>query len=38
VYANFLANIEPAEHPYHADDVPGHLAAAVEVAARQTDV
>jgi hypothetical protein len=28
-YAGFLANIEPAEHPYHADDVPGHLAAAV---------
>ncbi|GAA1848306.1 hypothetical protein GCM10009687_12980 [Asanoa iriomotensis] len=22
VYAAFLANIEPAEHPYHAEDVP----------------
>ena len=33
VYADFLADIEPAEHPYHADDVPGHLAAAVRVAA-----
>jgi len=32
VYADFLANIEPAEHPYHADDVPDHLAAAVEAA------
>lgn len=21
-YADFVANIEPAEHPYHADDVP----------------
>jgi hypothetical protein len=31
-YADFLANIEPAEHPYHADDVPNHLATAVEVA------
>lgn len=33
-YAGFLANIEPAEHPYHAGDVPGHLAAAAAVAAR----
>jgi hypothetical protein len=32
VYAGFLANIEPAEHPYHAEDVPVHLAAAVEAA------
>lgn len=34
IYADFLANIEPAEHPYHAGDVPAHLAAAVEVATR----
>lgn len=33
VYANFLANIEPAEHPYHSADVPDQLAAAVEAAA-----
>jgi hypothetical protein len=33
-YADFLANIEPAEHPYHADDVPNHLTAAVRAAAR----
>ena len=32
VYANFLANIEPSEHPYHACDVPDRLAAAVEAA------
>jgi hypothetical protein len=31
-YADFLANIEPAEHPYHAEDVPTHLAAAVQAA------
>lgn len=29
VYAEFLANIEPNEHPYHALDVPEQLAAAV---------
>lgn len=29
VYADFLANIEPAEHPYHATDVPECLAGAV---------
>jgi hypothetical protein len=29
VYANFLAAIEPAEHPYHAADVPAGLAEAV---------
>jgi hypothetical protein len=33
-YARFLASIEPAEHPYHARDVPEHLAAAVEAAKR----
>jgi Ser/Thr protein kinase RdoA (MazF antagonist) len=31
VYATFLANIEPAEHPYHRRDVPDSLA---EVAAQ----
>ncbi|MDI1463863.1 aminoglycoside phosphotransferase family protein [Catellatospora sp. KI3] len=30
VYAGFLAAIEPAEHPYHADDVPFWLARAAE--------
>ncbi|MFG1610017.1 phosphotransferase [Actinoplanes sp. NPDC049265] len=29
IYADFLARIEPAEHPYHADDVTAGLAAAV---------
>lgn len=29
VYANFLANIEPSEQPYHADDVPACLTAAL---------
>jgi aminoglycoside phosphotransferase (APT) family kinase protein len=28
VYAGFLAAIEPAEHPYHAADVPAALAEA----------
>jgi hypothetical protein len=32
VYANFLANIEPSEHPYHAADVPNCLNAAVRMA------
>jgi hypothetical protein len=32
VYAGFLANIEPAEWPYHADDVPAGLRAAVAAA------
>lgn len=32
VYANFLANIEPSEHPYHAADVPERLTAAVALA------
>jgi hypothetical protein len=31
-YAGFLAAIEPSEHPYHAADVPGRLAAAVAAA------
>jgi hypothetical protein len=31
-YAGFLANIEPAEHPYHASDVPDQLRAAVRMA------
>jgi Phosphotransferase enzyme family len=30
VYAAFLDNIEPAEHPYHAADMPAWLARAVE--------
>jgi hypothetical protein len=36
VYANFLANIEPSEHPYHAADVPERLNAAVELASVET--
>lgn len=32
VYAGFLANIEPAEWPYHADDVPAALRAAAALA------
>jgi len=32
IYADFLAAIEPAEHPYHAADVPACLAAAVRAA------
>jgi hypothetical protein len=32
VYANFLANIEPSEHPYHAGDVPFWLAEAQRIA------
>jgi len=28
VYSNFLNNIEPSEHPYHAADVPFWLAEA----------
>jgi hypothetical protein len=28
-YAGFLANIEPAEWPYHADDVPDRLARSI---------
>jgi hypothetical protein len=28
VYAHFLDNIEPSEHPYHAADVPFWLAEA----------
>jgi hypothetical protein len=31
VYANFLANIEPSERPYHAADVPDRLNAAVQL-------
>jgi hypothetical protein len=31
-YATFLANIEPSEHPYHADDVQACLAMAAELA------
>ena len=31
VYARFLAHIEPAEYPYHADDVPFWLDKAVAV-------
>lgn len=29
VYANFIDNIEPSEHPYHAADIPACLNAAV---------
>jgi hypothetical protein len=36
VYANFLANIEPSEHPYHAADVSIHLNAAVRLASVET--
>jgi len=32
VYGTFLANIEPSEHPYHAQDVPDCLRRAVELA------
>lgn len=32
-YATFLEHIEPAEHPYHRDDVPARLAAAVRLRA-----
>lgn len=32
LYAHFLANIEPSEHPYHAADVPFWLAEAVRMA------
>lgn len=31
VYANFLAHIEPSEHPYHAADVPFWLAEAARL-------
>jgi hypothetical protein len=36
VYANFLANIEPSEHPYHAADVPERLNAAAGLASVET--
>ncbi|MBM2622410.1 phosphotransferase [Actinoplanes sp. LDG1-06] len=32
LYATFLENIEPTEHPYHAADVPDRLSAAVVAA------
>jgi hypothetical protein len=32
IYSEFLDNIEPTEWPYHADDVPAGLAAAVAAA------
>jgi hypothetical protein len=32
IYAEFLANIEPSEHPYHALDVPEQLTRAAELA------
>jgi aminoglycoside phosphotransferase (APT) family kinase protein len=35
VYADFLAGIEPSEHPYHADDVDRWLRTAVERASRE---
>jgi hypothetical protein len=31
-YAHFVANIEPAERPFHASDVPYYLALAAELA------
>jgi hypothetical protein len=34
VYADFLDRIEPAEHPYHAADVPARLSAAATAAVR----
>jgi hypothetical protein len=34
VYAGFVARIEPSEWPYHADDVPAALTAAVAAAGR----
>ncbi|SBT54861.1 phosphotransferase family protein [Micromonospora narathiwatensis] len=34
VYAMFLANIEPSEHPYHANDVPACLGRAAAEAER----
>ncbi len=36
VYAHFLANIEPSEHPYHVGDVPHWLAEADRLAGRWT--
>ncbi|HYN95471.1 MAG TPA: phosphotransferase, partial [Pilimelia sp.] len=33
VYADFVANIEPTERPYHASDVPACLRRAVQEAA-----
>ena len=36
VYAEFLANIEPSEHPYHAADVPRCLGEARAAAAGHT--
>ncbi|GIF74342.1 aminoglycoside phosphotransferase family protein [Asanoa siamensis] len=36
VYASFLAGIEPAEHPYHAADVPHWLREAREAAGTPT--
>ena len=38
IYSEFLANIEPTEWPYHAGDVPGGLAAAVEAAAASVEI
>jgi hypothetical protein len=35
VYADFLANIEDSEHPYHRDDVPSCLARASALAAER---
>ncbi|HEY3010431.1 MAG TPA: aminoglycoside phosphotransferase family protein [Micromonosporaceae bacterium] len=35
VYAHFLANIEPAERPYHKSDVPAWLAAATTTTTTQ---
>ena len=37
-YAGFLAAIEPAEHPYHAADVPAELTGAVAAARAEAGV
>jgi hypothetical protein len=36
IYADFLAGIEPSEHPYHADDVPAGLARATAAIPQET--
>jgi hypothetical protein len=35
VYVHFLANIEPSEYPYHADDPARYFSKAVELAASE---
>jgi hypothetical protein len=36
VYVHFLANIEPSEYPYHADDPAVYVGRAVEMAAEES--